>query len=346
MAQPQRFFAGIQALRAAAAILVVIEHAGSIDHHYTVLGVSYIIPQFSYGRIGIILFFAISGFVIALQRRKPLRTFVVHRLLRIYPSYWLATVVAAVMLGLAGLPVSVTAESMLLYPSTTYDPTSAIPYWTLIFEMTFYTLAAVAFGFRLSDRALTLIAAAWIVTVNVISHPITPAEYYFPGRWILLSPEVQVFPMGLVCGIHYERLKQLGRWPYIAGAVCAFFAGTFLADESYPKLLAMGIYCCCLVVGLADLELRSKAILRLGDASYGIYLLHFPPMYALSAVHPHAGDVWFFVVGMVCGVGFGLFDHWFYRQTTAIASWQDGSGKQPGQRIDDKPLSGISATTN
>src|ERR1700710_756441 len=115
------FFPGIQALRAAAAILVVIEHAGSIDHNYTVLGVSYIIPQFSYGRIGIILFFAISGFVIALQRRKPLRTFVVHRLLRIYPSYWLATIVAAVMLGLAGMPVSVTAESMLLYPSTTYD---------------------------------------------------------------------------------------------------------------------------------------------------------------------------------------------------------------------------------
>jgi exopolysaccharide production protein ExoZ len=164
MARSQRFFPGIQALRAAAAILVVIEHAGSIHQTFTVLGVSYIIPHFSYGRVGITLFFAISGFVIALQRRKPIGTFVLHRLLRIYPSYWLATIVAAVILGIAGLPVSVTAESMLLYPSTTYDPTSAIPYWTLIFEMTFYTLAAVAFGFRLSDRALTVLAVMWNIT--------------------------------------------------------------------------------------------------------------------------------------------------------------------------------------
>ena len=314
------FFSGIQALRAIAAILVVIEHAGSIDHHYTVLGISYIIPQFSYGRIGIILFFAISGFVIALQRRKPIGTFVLHRLLRIYPSYWLATIVAAVMLGIVGWPVSVTSESMLLYPSTTYDPTSAIPYWTLIFEMTFYTLAAVAFGFRASDRALTLLAVMWILIVNIVSHPITPAEYYFPGRWILLSPEVQVFPMGLLCGIHYERMRRIGRWPYIAGAACAFFAGTFFADETFPKLFAMGIYCSCLVVGFADLNVRSRVTLRLGDASYGIYLLHFPPMYALSVIYPHSGDVWFFVVGMICGVSYGLFDHWLYRQMTSITA--------------------------
>jgi peptidoglycan/LPS O-acetylase OafA/YrhL len=129
--------------------------------------------------------------------------------------------------------------------------------------------------------------------------------------------------MGLLCGIHYERMKKIGRWPYIAGAACAFLAGTFFADETYPKLLAMGIYSCCLVVGLADLDIRSRAILRLGDASYGIYLLHFPPMYAVSLIYPHAGDVWLFVTGMICGVGFGLFDHWLYRQTTAIASWQD-----------------------
>jgi peptidoglycan/LPS O-acetylase OafA/YrhL len=187
------------------------------------------------GRIGIILFFAISGFVIALQRRKPISTFVLHRLLRIYPSYWLATIVAAVMLGAAGLPVSVTAESMLLYPSTTYDPTSAIPYWTLIFEMTFYTLAAVAFSFRLSDHALTLVAVTWILAVNVISHPISHVEYYFPGRWILLSPEVQVFPMGLACGIHFERMKKIGRWPYIAAAACAFLAGTFLQTRPFQS---------------------------------------------------------------------------------------------------------------
>jgi exopolysaccharide production protein ExoZ len=314
------FFPCIQALRAIAAILVVIEHAGSIDHHYTVLGYSYLIPHFSYGRIGVILFFAISGFVIALQRRKPLGTFVLHRLLRIYPSYWLATILAAVMLGMVGWSVNVTAESLLLYPSTTYDWTSAMPYWTLIFEMTFYTLAAIAFGFRLNDRALTMLALTWILAVNLIGHPISGSEYYFPGRWILLSPLVQVLPMGLLCGIHFERMKKIGRWPYIAGAACVFFAGTFFADDTFPKLFVMGVYCCCVVVGLADLDIRSRVTLRLGDASYGIYLLHGPPMHVAAILFPGGGDVLFLAVGMMCGVSFGLFDHWFYRQTTAIAA--------------------------
>lgn len=312
------FFPGIQALRAVAAVLVVIEHAGSIDQRYSVMGVSYLIPQFSYGRIGVVLFFAISGFVIALQRNKPLGTFVLHRLLRIYPSYWLATIIAAVMLGMVGWSVSVTAESMLLYPSTKYDPSSAIPYFSLIFEVTFYSLAALAFGLRLSDRALTVLAVTWILAVNIISHPIGPNEYYFPGRWILLSPQVQVFPMGLLCGIHYERLRRFGRWPFIAGVLCAFYAGTFFVEETYPKLFAMGVYCCCLIVACADLDIRSRVVLRLGDASYGIYLLHFPAMYALSVVYPHPGDIWFLVIGLICGVGFGMFDHWFYTGMASI----------------------------
>jgi exopolysaccharide production protein ExoZ len=313
------FFPGIQALRAVAAILVVIQHAGSIDQHYTVLGYSYLIPHFPYGAVGVILFFAISGFVIALQRNKPPGTFVLHRLLRIYPAYWLATSLSFIMLGAVGWPVSVTAESLLLYPSSTYDPTSAIPYWTLIFEMTFYALAAVAIAIRLSDRALTIVALFWILVVNLVGfHPVTDAEYNFPGRWILLSPYVQVFPMGLICGINFERLKKLGRWPYFIGAACAFFAAAFFASEFSREIFGIGVSFSCLVVGLADFDIRSKTILRLGDASYGIYLLHFPPIYALSIVYPHAGDVWFFVVGMGCGVSFGLFDYWLYK--TAITA--------------------------
>jgi exopolysaccharide production protein ExoZ len=317
MLQRQTFFPGVQALRAIAAILVVIEHAGSIDHKYTVMGFSYIIPYFSYGRIGVILFFAISGFVIALQRTKPISVFIPHRLLRIYPSYWLATIVAAVLLGVAGLSVSVTAESMLLYPSSTYDPTSTIPYWTLIFEMAFYALAAVAFGLRLSDRALTVLAVAWILAVNFAGHNPAYAEYYYPGAGILLSPAVQVFPMGLICGIHFAAFRRAGRWPYVAAGALAFYAGTFLADETIPKLFTFGIFTCCAVLAFADLGV-SAIVRRLGDASYGIYLMHFPPMCALSLLYPHLGDAWFFLAGMIGGVGFGLFDYWLYKSMTAI----------------------------
>src|SRR5467141_1869198 len=147
---PRTVFPGLQALRALAAILVVIEHAVHVANDRSLFGFSIIVPHFFYGRTGVVLFFAISGFVIALQRTKPVKQFVAHRLLRIYPSYWLAMGLAAILLAVCGQAVSVGPASVLLYPSSASEGTLSIPYWTLTFEMTFYTLAALAFAARLS----------------------------------------------------------------------------------------------------------------------------------------------------------------------------------------------------
>jgi exopolysaccharide production protein ExoZ len=54
---------------------------------------------------------------------------------------------------------------------------------------------------RLSDRTLTIVAVLWIVAVNLFAANPTDMEYEFPGPTILLCAAVQVFPMGLICGI-------------------------------------------------------------------------------------------------------------------------------------------------
>jgi len=319
MAIPRAFLPGIQVLRALAATLVVIEHAGSIDGKYTVMGVSYIVPYFSFGRIGVILFFAISGFVIALQREKPVVLFISHRLMRIYPSYWIATLIATALLALVERHVSVTPASMLLYPSTTYDPSSTIPYWTLVFEITFYALAAVAFALRFSDRFLTVLAVVWILAVNLFGqHPATAAESTYPGSWILMSPLAQIFPIGLICGIHFKTLRLAGRWPYAMAAALAFAVGIFLTEDTAPKLFTLGIFSACIVIIAAEFDMRSRLLSRLGDASYGIYLLHSPMIIAASLVLPHS-DAMFFAVGMAGGTVFGMFDYWLYRRMPTTA---------------------------
>jgi peptidoglycan/LPS O-acetylase OafA/YrhL len=105
LAEPKPFFPGIHALRAVAATLVVIQHAAYVANDYFVFGYDIDNDYFIYGRVGVILFFAISGFVIALQRTKPVGVFIVHRLLRIYPNYWLATLFAAAALVAAKIPL-------------------------------------------------------------------------------------------------------------------------------------------------------------------------------------------------------------------------------------------------
>jgi exopolysaccharide production protein ExoZ len=107
MAMQGQFFAGIQGLRLVAAFAVLIARAVFVaDHGHT--GPAAV----RLGRIGVILFFAISGFVIALQRHKPVGEFIMLRFLRIYPPYWIALALEGALFATVGLPVGATADAV------------------------------------------------------------------------------------------------------------------------------------------------------------------------------------------------------------------------------------------
>ncbi len=329
MAQSRVFYPGIHALRAVAAIAVIYSHAEFVAQAYGGIVYERRLPL---AYLGVILFFAISGFVIALNRRRGIGEFVLHRLLRIYPSYWLAILIEVTAFAAIGGGKAVTPASLFLYPSATVNDATAIPYWTLAFEVTFYALASLAFALRLSDRTLTIIAVGWIVAVNLFAaSPNGPdyltavTAYSFPGfPKILLSSAVQVFPMGLLCGIHFATLRHASRWIYAAAAVMALVASFgFPFDWFATKhLLTLGIAASCLVLAVADLDLGSRIVTLLGNASYGIYLMHFPAMVFAASLAPglaHLGFGYFFTVALIAGTGFGLLDHRLYR-TLAAAS--------------------------
>ena len=111
-----RFFPGVHALRAAAAMSVLVAHS------LFVASGSKIIWEYDYlGRTGVVLFFAISGFVIALQRSKPVGEFIKHRALRIYPGFWIALALEAALFTATGFPVGFRAATFLLYPEIPPD---------------------------------------------------------------------------------------------------------------------------------------------------------------------------------------------------------------------------------
>jgi exopolysaccharide production protein ExoZ len=300
----KRFFSGVHGLRAVAALLVLFSHAIYFaNEHVTTPGPVWL------GRAGVILFFAISGFVIALQRHKPVATFIRHRLIRIYPAYWIALALEAALFAALGFPTDVTPDVVLLYPTVPQRLVTSIPYWTLTFEVTFYFVAALLFSMRLSDRQLTMIAVLWIVAVNLIgAKPVNEAGFGFPGAAMLLSPAMQVLPMGLVCGIHFEQLRQMRRAGWIAMALVALTASFFLPDLTNIRMLTLGIGSASLVVALADCDIP-EFVRRLGDASYGIYLVHVPVMVWMS---PSVGLISLTMTALVCGTLYGMFDFWLF----------------------------------
>jgi peptidoglycan/LPS O-acetylase OafA/YrhL len=163
-------FDTLQALRGVAAVSVMLMHCATnqqglslrIDH-----------PAFYWvtralaagGGAGVDIFFVISGFVItsvvlrtpATQRRLAASAdFLLRRILRVFPLYW---VTLAGMVGLAaafGAPVSELSQAwhlrviLLLVDKIPYQP----PAWTLAFEMWFYAGTAVLIGLLPKRRFL------------------------------------------------------------------------------------------------------------------------------------------------------------------------------------------------
>jgi exopolysaccharide production protein ExoZ len=142
----------VHLLRAAAALAVMIAHA----HQSAIeIGIGDYVPDFPIGAAGVDLFFVISGFVMVVasadlfgQRGAP-PYFLLRRLARIVPLYWLITGIFVFIL-LAGrhhsssyLSASEVVTSLFFIPHSLPNGAVAPVYglgWTLNYEMMFYVV--------------------------------------------------------------------------------------------------------------------------------------------------------------------------------------------------------------
>ena len=100
-------FANIQALRAVAVVLVLAAHVHDFsDRFNSHWALDWLSPI---GTWGVDLFFVISGFIMVVvhyddfaEQKSPQRFFL-RRVIRIYPLYWLVTLVIVVMLHVPGV---------------------------------------------------------------------------------------------------------------------------------------------------------------------------------------------------------------------------------------------------
>jgi exopolysaccharide production protein ExoZ len=191
----------IQILRAAAANLVVLSHLAGIEAQYS--GAASLLPSMAFlGRLGVDIFFVISGFVIAMvaSGRPTWQSFLWARLTRIYPIYWFYT---AIVLGVAAMvPGAVYGDqapsvlkSLLLFP----DPNGVWLNvgWSLVHEVFFYLVVTVFLALRIN---LAAGLAMWsIVLLLPISGP-------GPILQLVLSPMTFEFIAGAAIWLTAGRL--------------------------------------------------------------------------------------------------------------------------------------------
>ncbi|MEL6234613.1 MAG: acyltransferase [Pseudomonadota bacterium] len=311
---------GLQALRGAAAAMVVLFHLEVfvLPHH---LGLS-LWDGLAMGYAGVEIFFVLSGFIMAHVHGHELGLpgapgrFLWRRAVRILPIYWL--VLLAVLAGRAALggplPDGKTLlASALLLPVET--PVLRIA-WTLSFEALFYLVFALVIWRPAFGR---LLVAAWLTTVLAalaLPHPGMPLT---PLSW-LVSPYLLLFALGVLAGRFWTRLPQGTAAALVALGVLGFFGiglGEALAGLDLTKPLRTLLYggaAAAMIAGLAAIgrsaRLRTPRLLvHLGDASYALYLLHLPVMVigaqALAAVGLASLPAWCIAL-VLCGGACGL----------------------------------------
>ncbi|MEV0281660.1 acyltransferase [Streptomyces sp. NPDC050610] len=103
---------------------------------------------FSYGCLGVQIFFVISGFVICMSGwGRPLRSFFASRVARLYPAYWAAILIVTVVFALPWVAYKTVSPSDTLMNLTMLQmPVGAHRVlgvcWTLWAELRFYALFA------------------------------------------------------------------------------------------------------------------------------------------------------------------------------------------------------------
>jgi exopolysaccharide production protein ExoZ len=294
----------IQYLRGLAALTVLVSHTLQWPLAEMTQGL------LRSGRLGVEVFFVISGFIIthvAGDGAFDRVNFLSRRAWRIVPLYWGATLAVTVLaLALPSLfrtthPTMMgVAESLFFIPSESAKAPLLGVGWTLDYEIFFYLVFA-CFSNLVSETRTILVCGlmAGLMLIGQMTPHETAFEYFYT------SPSLLGFALGCVLAQAHRHgvIARLARLPaaLMIGAALALSGLFFLipaADEAgrapFTYHLAMSAAAIAIVGGGLALESARapkpiKVLHYLGDASYSIYLFH---LFAVGAGWAIAHRLW------------------------------------------------------
>ena len=297
----------VQALRGIACLMVVWFH---LLHWDTQFGRP--TPIFRevrwFGFAGVDLFFVLSGFIITATNRRDIGrpravpSYLFRRFWRLYPAYWAAMALTAAFFWVAFGHVASTPEAardwpvwLTILPGDVPNP--LIPQaWTLGFEVMFY----VTFGglMLLPPRWAAAGLCAWAAGVvvalagpeaadPVATNPGSAFVFEFLGgclvAWLAGRGERRGWRIALALGLVYAVVGIV--------LVNVMIPKPFLHVMAWPRprVLIFGPPAVLIVYGCVAAEGRWPRrvpgwLLRIGDASYSLYLLHCTVMVACVLV--------------------------------------------------------------
>jgi exopolysaccharide production protein ExoZ len=310
----------VQGLRAVAVLLVVWTHSiVAAGYHSTPKQSTFFFLR-SFGACGLDIFFVISGFIVSLVATRAVarglasaRTFLSRRFTRIFPLYWILTVVIILEAQLGRYPIQwhrvPWLPTLFLLPGWHYPvpPLVLSLGWSLLFEIYFYLVLAT--WMRVSPRHVirnTVAFLAGMVALGAI------VGIHRPLLVIWSNPVALEFLFGCVIAQVFTRIaanaagkrvsvprptahlaRAIGPWLVALGSIAlaaTVFTGYGNASEAssilagldgWLRVAAWGVPSALLVMGgvlwrPAMQSIPARLLVFIGDASYSIYLCTNP----------------------------------------------------------------------
>ncbi len=300
--QPRGKLNAIQGLRAVAVLLVVWTHSiVAAGYHCSPRQATFFHLK-AFGACGLDIFFVISGFIVSLvavrNAQSSAITFLARRITRIFPLYWLLTLVVILVAELGRYAVQwhrvPWLPTLFLLPPWHYPvpPLILSLGWSLLFEIYFY-LVLTAF-LQWTPKQVIRNAIVFLVAMVALGVAIGLRR---PLIVIWSSPVALEFVFGCLIAQAYTRLHarrfRAGPWILALGTLAlaatiftgygtASEASSILAGQSgWLRLAVWGIPSALLVLGAilwspAMQSAPARLLIFVGDASYSIYLCTNP----------------------------------------------------------------------
>ena len=289
--------------------------------------------------VAVSYFFVLSGFVMIIayggaNRKINAYQYYVNRIAKIYPVYVLALLLTLIS-ATSVVYYKLFAELFLIQAGVpSFLPSYNLPAWSLSVELFFYLLFPLLYNRFYLNKRLRYIAIAvicfWLVSqiasCAFLSHLPNASDVY--KNFVFYNPLVHLneFVVGNLTGLVYFYIQKnnffKGQYVLLVAGLscsCLFIALLGLLPTTNLKqvlnlhngLLNVVFAPCILFIALnkgrISKVLSLPLLVRLGEASYCIYIFQFPVFWLVKELNLLNDVVWLFYVQVVALIMFSFF---------------------------------------
>lgn len=229
--------------------------------------------DFKYGGLGVDLFFIISGFVIfmSINRNVSPFQFLIKRFTRLYPTFWICMSITFCVVFFSDLGQFKRSTADFIVNLTMVPDVFGVPrvdgvYWSLLPELMFYLFCFFIIYFD-KIKQINEICTIWLFLILL--------NHFFdcmPIRVLLNLRYGQLFVMGIY---FYKIMFGKEKWLNHLFILLCFITSLLVNIDPVKNLFLIGFIVSFYLLVYKKLGwLKSKALSKLGEISFALYLVH------------------------------------------------------------------------